>query len=157
MSVWDDRPKLTARVQEMWKRNKSFAAIAAELGGGITRNSVCSRIRYMRRNGFDLTRDPLPAKLKAAKPARVQKRRSRAKAVSDAMKPEAIGPIENFPDRMDTCRVIDGDPAQPGWRVCGHPGFPWCEYHSKLFGIITPSQGYNREFARKSGINRCLG
>lgn len=42
--------------------------------------------------------------------------------------PAPIGPIEDFPP-ADCCRYMKGDPLKPGWQMCGHPGFPWCDWH----------------------------
>jgi hypothetical protein len=44
--------------------------------------------------------------------------------------PEPIGPIGAFPDTMDCCRFIAGDPTE-SFQCCGHPGFPWCDFHKK--------------------------
>lgn len=30
------------------------------------------------------------------------------------------------------CQFIYGDVAGNDWRMCGHPGFPWCDYHRSI-------------------------
>jgi hypothetical protein len=36
------------------------------------------------------------------------------------------------------CTYIHGDPLKPGWRQCGHPGYPWCEYHqARMYNLQT--------------------
>ena len=58
---------------------------------------------------------------------------------SKPLKPEPapelppIGPIATTADR-GLCQYPYGDVATPHWRMCGHPGFPWCDYHkTKVF------------------------
>lgn len=40
--------------------------------------------------------------------------------------PEPIGPIGDIP--AFGCRFIRGE-VNEQFRMCGHPGFPWCDYH----------------------------
>ncbi len=43
--------------------------------------------------------------------------------------PEAIGPLNDFPP-MGMCQYPHGNPGTgEDWRMCGHPGQPWCDYH----------------------------
>ena len=58
-----------------------------------------------------------------------------AKRINDAKpKPkieiQPIGPINDIPPK-GTCRFIHGNPGTgEDWRMCGHPGHPWCEHHA---------------------------
>lgn len=43
--------------------------------------------------------------------------------------PSPIGPQNDFPPRGG-CQWVFGDPnTNTSWRMCGHPGKPYCEFH----------------------------
>ena len=44
---------------------------------------------------------------------------------------DPLGPPDNFPT-TGTCRFTSDDPSEPGLRMCGRNGEPWCEFHRAL-------------------------
>lgn len=96
---------------------------------GVTRNAVTGKAL---RNGLHFGSDS--PKNTAARAPRAEyvpsaPRLQRVKALAPPpSEPEPIGPLEMLPSSK-CCQWIEGDPAKPGWRACGHPGFPWCEHH----------------------------
>lgn len=63
------------------------------------------------------------------------KTRAIAKPEPRADEPEVIGPPNDFPP-SGTCQYTRDDVAKLDWRMCGHPGFPWCQWH--LENRISP-------------------
>jgi hypothetical protein len=105
-----------ATVRELWtEKNLSQREIARRIG--ISKNSLPGLIRRMGlpKREQDARRAPrgwVARKIEIAKP----------KA------PAPIGPIGDFPAGA-TCRHIAGEP-HGAFQCCGHPGFPYCEFHT---------------------------
>lgn len=108
----------TARFVAMYGEGISFTLIAERIGNGLTGTAARKKASRLGLKGrYTTERKPMgPKPVRVAKP-------TPPKPVA----PEAIGPIE---DIADGCKFIADDPKRPGWRMCGHPGSPWCEYHA---------------------------
>lgn len=113
---WDDAT--VSQLRALHAAGLSFTLIADAIGGGLTGMALrkkASRLGLKRERAKST---------KPMGPKRVSK-------PSKPVEPEAIGPIE---DIADGCKFVAGDPRQPGWRMCGQPGKPWCAFHaSKVF------------------------
>lgn len=120
-------------VTDMWAQGASQRQIAAHIGK--SKNAVAGMIRDFK----------LPKKTEG----RGVPRGWTAKRINDAKpkpkpvipSPDPIGPLNDFPER-GTCQFSYGNPGTgEDWRMCGHPGTPWCEHHaSRVF------------MARKTGV-----
>lgn len=111
---WDDAT--VSQLRAMHAEGLSFTLIADAIGRGITGMALRKKASRL-----GLKRE----RAKATKPMGPKRVPKPPKPIA----PESIGPIE---DIADGCRFIAGDPKQPGWRMCGHPGAPWCEFHDRL-------------------------
>lgn len=116
MRVWRQiHETVRKRVGALWVQGKTQREIAAEVG--ISKNSVPGIVRRLGlpARPQDLRRKPngwTARKIEMAKPK----------------EPTAIGPIGTFPDQVDCCRYPMNKTGTP-FQVCGHPGFPYCEFH----------------------------
>lgn len=113
---WDDAT--VSQLRALHAEGLSFTLIADAIGRGLTGTALRKKASRLglKRERAKLTKPMGPKQ--SLKPAK-------------AVEPEAIGPVE---DIGDGCKFISGDPKRPGWRMCGHPGEPWCEFHaSKVF------------------------
>lgn len=65
--------------------------------------------------------------------------------------PPAIGALNTILE-YNVCHHIEADSlSNEGARMCGHPGFPYCEYHQKYMYIHkAPTPEEREEAARKS-------
>jgi len=113
---WD--ASATAKLKDLFGAGLSFSLIAARLG--TTRTAARKKANRM---GLHRGR---PTATKPMGPKPIPKR----------IAPEAIGPVE---DIAPGCKFIAGDPKLPGWRMCGHPGSPWCEYHAPRMTVPARS------------------
>lgn len=122
----------------------SASVMAAALGNGISRNAVIGKLNRLgvgmhnrgehapQRKARTYSRPPKPKPVKVDVPA-----------------PEPVaflGEIGQFPaDNHSTCRFSKGDTGtRDGWQMCGHPGYPWCDYHKTV--VVEPKR---TEVARK--------
>lgn len=155
-------------VTTRWAEGASAGQISKELG--CTRNVVSSIIHRLRlpkrseqareqqgknnaakQKGFAM---PLVAGLGLS----VLKAKKPPTFASKDGHPQPIGPIADFPAKLDTCRFIHGEVSSGSWQCCGLPGFPWCEFHEKRF--TAPSTGkpnVDKAMLKASGILRALG
>jgi hypothetical protein len=81
----------------------------------------------------------------------------------DALALEPLGPVAEFAPR-GTCQFTYGDVAEPDWRMCGRPGFPWCEHHKAVVFVAgsaaargIPDPAGLAEIERNSGARRAFG
>lgn len=123
-------------VKARWADGLSATEIMRELGGEFSRNAVIGKIHRLglsgpNSGGGQRIRATLPRSKKHVSSAVFVPR------LVDMVKPEAIGPQDDFP-AAGCCRWIDNHPAIQSWRCCGQPGFiksgtktvlPYCEYH----------------------------
>lgn len=118
----------------------SASQIARALGG-VTRNSVISKLYRSGLGGGSMAKRPARSRDVSPAPPKRQERQTDVRCRDD--EPEAIGPANDF-SAPGTCRWIHGDPKLPvrafvslraviaRWRCCGHPSVPdtnWCEHH----------------------------
>lgn len=114
----------------------SAAAIAREMGGGLTRNAVIGRLhRIGLRRG-----NPQMSRLKKAMPPAIRNATVATKAkpflykepAKKAAEPEPLGPLHDFP-AVGLCRWIHGAVPGPDWHCCAAPvrevGDPYCAFH----------------------------
>lgn len=81
----------------------------------------------------------------------------------DALALEPLGPVAEFAPR-GTCQFPYGDVAESDWRMCGRPGFPWCEHHKAVVFVVgstaargIPDPAGLAEIERNSGARRAFG
>lgn len=148
-------------LKKLWAQGLSASQIAAQLGGGITRNAVIGKVHRLKLSG---RAKPVAASpLQRAASQRAAQQRHRAKNNPSPLRPKArfVGkpqtsprllpppqPIEDIvvPVSLNllllnttgqTCKWATSEfdaPAQD-IRFCGHKifgGLPYCEYHSRL-------------------------
>ena len=114
----------------------SAAVIARRLnadhGTKFTRLSVMGKLNRMGLIGRGEQHKPktslapanhTPDRVRPVKPQTVA-----AIARADALKLEPLGPVRESAPK-GTCQFMTGMPTDPDWRMCGRPGFPWCEAH----------------------------
>lgn len=130
MNIWDDDTKVKS-LKEMWAAGRSCSQIARALGAGISRCAVMGKVSRLglTREGGSITSTPKPkpnhakpvAPPRAVKPAPIKK--------AQEPHPEPLGAPGEF---VSGCQWMHGDVggAQP-WRMCGHPGKPWCPFHAQ--------------------------
>lgn len=104
-----------AKLRTLRAAGLSFTLIADAIGGGVTGTSLRKKASR------------LGLKRERAKTTKVMGPK-RAPKPPEPIAPEAIGPVEDL-SAAGNCKWIDADPKQPGWRMCGQPGEPWCEFH----------------------------
>lgn len=146
-------------LKKLWGDGLSASQIAAEMGGGLTRNAVISKVHRIglsgRAKGHD---DGRSQKARKARNGGVQSaRRSYRKKITEAALAgespqfETDGTTDNLDEfdlnipagqrcalldlTEDTCRWPVGDPLSPDFFFCGGksvPGVPYCAYHSRI-------------------------
>lgn len=115
MSAWtDDRIDQLSR---LWLQGLSAAAIARALGGGLTRNSVLSKVTRLG--------------LSRGRPA---KRATRPDPGQPGSEAPSDGAVTILSVRRDACRWPYGDPAGTDFRLCGRPAErgAFCAAHATL-------------------------
>jgi hypothetical protein len=136
LSVWT--PELIARVSKLWVDGNSFGAIVILLDYKFTRSAVggkLKRLGLLAGNGARpaCARGGPRSKKRAPRSASVKSPAATASIPCVIPEPEAVGPINAFPDGR-SCRFIHGDPGAAGdWRCCGAPvaapALWWCLAH----------------------------
>lgn len=130
-SVWTD--KRIEQLLDLQAKGLSGSHIAAQIGGGLSRNAVIGKLTRL---GITPGRT---CRVGEQRPAAQPKARRPdvplpAPKIVD-IEPEPKGPLNDFPSRMSDCRFIYGTPGAGDWQCCGHPGqgitHPYCEHHSK--------------------------
>lgn len=109
---WD--AATVSQLRALHAEGLSFTLIADAIGRGVTGTALrkkASRLGLKRERA--VSTKPMGPKRQAKPPKPIE--------------PEAVGPVE---DIVDGCKFIAGDPKLPGWRMCGQPGVPWCEFHA---------------------------
>jgi len=123
-STWnDERVNL---LKQMWGAGKTAAEIAAQLGGGITRNAVIGKAHRLGLSG--------------GRTVQVTKKVEKVSPNPVAMITETV--VERSPTSIGmleltekTCRWPLGDPKKAGFHFCGGrslPGVPYCASHTAL-------------------------
>lgn len=156
-----------AQLKELKARGLSAACIAAEMGGGITRNAVIGKLTRLGLGGGPrIARAPRRC---APKPAAPRPRPSRLVVRVGAAPLQVVvaepaprielepvaAPVIPFGQRCslmklreDTCRWPVGDPGTEDFFFCGGKradGFPYCAWHARL--AYLPLGGRRREQA----------
>lgn len=99
---------------------------------GRTRSAICGKVGRLRQAGGVARPAQRPPAVRKASPTRLAKPAPR-KPIAEPIAEGALGAPEEMIGRTG-CNWIYGDPLLPGWRMCGHPGYPWCAAHaSKVF------------------------
>lgn len=148
---WTD--ERVAQLKELFATapEMSRSEMAAELGGGVTRNAVIGKLLRLGLSGGSaprLTRVPAFRAPRAPRPPRQLKARTRIAAQHHVMtvfdcEPEPV--IESdipigqrctlLELNAETCRWPVGDPAQPDFFFCGGKapeGSPYCDWHGRV-------------------------
>lgn len=151
MNWTDERVEL---LRKLWSEGLSASQIAAQLGGGVTRNAVIGKVHRLSLSGRakPVSANPRPRKVRSASPHRPTRHyvagntALKTHAAPAARRMPAPVPIEDIVvpislnvsllDLSDqTCKWPHGDPSQEDFAFCGHKTFnelPYCEYHSRL-------------------------
>ena len=150
------------RLKKLWSDGLSASQIAAELGGGVTRNAVIGKVHRLGLSGRGKptgTGTPRPRKAAPRTPSAPttfdQLRRRTATALAPARAPladaeaevayrplpveEVVIPMSERVTIMELrdsmCRWPLGDPSTPEFRFCGAragTAGPYCGYHAQL-------------------------
>lgn len=160
MSWNDDRVDLLSR---LWLEGRSASQIAAELGGGVTRNAVIGKVHRLGLSGRAKLAVPGPVnRLRAPKPTARSDEREAPVApsvvasvpapIAPALRPQAGDVVIPFSNRVTImelrdamCRWPLGDPTSVDFRYCGSrsgPLGPYCEDHARL--AFQPTQERRR-------------
>lgn len=135
MSQWTWTPDRIEQLKTLWAEGYSASAVARTLGDGVSRNAVLSKIHRM---GFAARSPDLLRPIQRQHHPRPRQSRSNGDGAEmhaplqdkqpSSPAPEPIGPVAESAER-GCCQYIHGDVGSATWRMCGHPGFPWCDYH----------------------------
>lgn len=124
-------------LRKLWPTGKPVIQIAAEIGGGMTKNGVAGMARRL---GLPQRGNPVRQLTPEERAKRLsatleQQARLRVRAHGPTAKAPRNGPLSPAPPAENatttpgryTCQYIynDGKP----WMYCGQPGYPWCEHH----------------------------
>jgi GcrA cell cycle regulator len=144
------------RLKELWTEGLSASQIAAELGEGVSRNSVLGKAHRLglaqgERKGASMPRprnpphspDPAPAAEPPPQnkpdPAPMMSDRPPAEAAELPHRDEAVVPrsegVTIMELREGVCRWPLGDPTTPEFRYCGAravEGLPYCAHHAQM-------------------------
>lgn len=136
MSVWIRNPELVEKLRQYWANGMTAPVMAAALGHGITSRAVRAKALTLglgaRRGAF-----LLPYQVGTGLSMRKEKTAPANVAVQHDDAPPPIGPVGDFPSGQTTCRFIHGDVGRGEWRLCGHPGYPYCQVHFRR--CLTPA------------------
>lgn len=141
-TIWtDERIELIA---VRWREGFSASQIATELGNGISRNAVIGKIHRLGLTGPNTQGPNSATRYRQTLPrsTRSQSKTPFVPRVVEAIAPEAIGPMNDFPGD-GCCRYINEHPSLQPWRCCGQPGktkldrgavisLPFCDFHWAL-------------------------
>lgn len=153
----DDRVET---LKKLWADGLSASQIAAELGGGVTRNAVIGKVHRLGLSGRGKT-SPSAGQPRPRKPTRPPSHPmtlvggARLGGAVVARAPAATPGIQPQPERLreedvvipmsqrvtimelreGMCRWPLGDPTTPEFRFCGaqsFAGIPYCAHHSRI-------------------------
>jgi GcrA cell cycle regulator len=144
-------------LKKLWGEGLSATQIAAELGGGMTRNAVLGKSHRLGlvRNGTPVTSSPRPSTATHPPPAPPTAKPSRQHSPKPVTTPASQPPSEQrtatlLPVKADLpkgegltimelresmCRWPLGDPTTPEFRYCGGhalTGLPYCSHHAQI-------------------------
>lgn len=149
----------TETLKRLWKDGKSALQIAMQLGGGVTRNGVISKVHREKLEGRASPTSPT-GRMKARSPGiDVNRNRGQPKAAAAirhraevALVAPRLMPVpKGLPDVTDRitllmasdmggCMFCNGDPLTADHSFCGQPrreGSPWCDRH---YRIVFPAR-----------------
>jgi GcrA cell cycle regulator len=154
-SGWTD--ERVERLKKLWGDGLSASQIAAELGGGVTRNAVIGKVHRLGLSGRGKanagaqprprkpTRAPShPLTMTGARPAAVVPRAAVAPPVDEVdavptIPDEILVPVSERVTIMELresmCRWPIGDPTTPEFGFCGAraiTGLPYCGHHCRI-------------------------
>jgi GcrA cell cycle regulator len=167
--TWTD--ERVEQLKKLWSDGLSASQIAAEIGGGVTRNAVIGKVHRLGLSGR--------GKSKAASPQRPRKA-TRAPSAPTPIAPAprsnvVIAPVstslEREPEaqvaeevvvpmservtimelRESMCRWPMGDPTKPEFRFCGArsiAGLPYCTHHARVAYQPVADRKRDRRVAR---------
>lgn len=169
--TWTD--ERVEHLKKLWSDGLSASQIAAEIGGGVTRNAVIGKVHRLGLSGR--------GKAKAASPQRPRKA-TRVPSAPAPIAPVArsnvvIAPVpaplvaEPEPEvhvdeevvvpmservtimelRESMCRWPMGDPTKPEFRFCGArsiTGLPYCTHHARVAYQPVTDRKRDRRVAR---------
>ncbi len=155
----DERLEL---LKKLWGEGLSASQIAAELGGGMTRNAVLGkshRLGLVRNTSAGISpprprkESPAPGKPPAAEPPM---RHAPKPVISTAgplpsgqpraasLSVDGASPVREGRTIMELregmCRWPMGDPTRPEFRYCGAPtlaALPYCSHHAQIAYVPT--------------------
>ncbi|WP_064737295.1 GcrA family cell cycle regulator [Bradyrhizobium sp. Ai1a-2] len=153
--TWTD--ERVEQLKNLFAAGLSSSQIAAELGGGISRNAVIGKVHRLGLNGLP-RKEPSPAPRAGRRPStkrfiRIERPEPKKEIIvdehaanmPDVINPDAVSafdatiPVARRKGLMDLrkcdCRWPVGDPASPDFFFCGGPtksGLPYCEPHCRV-------------------------
>jgi GcrA cell cycle regulator len=169
--TWTD--ERIEQLRRLWSDGLSASQIAAEIGGGVTRNAVIGKVHRLGLSGR--------GKAKAASPQRARKATRTPSAPAPIAPPArnnvVLAPVsstltaESEPEirveeevvvpmservtimelREFMCRWPMGDPTKPEFRFCGArsvTGLPYCSHHARIAYQPVADRKRDRRFAR---------
>ena len=158
-ATWtDERVEL---LKKLWGDGLSASQIAAEIGGGVTRNAVIGKVHRLGLSGRGKTKAapaqrPRKTTQAPSAPAPIAAAPVRATPIiapappSLELDPEPVAATAALDDDMGVplservtimdlresmCRWPMGDPTKPEFRFCGArsvTGLPYCRHHSRI-------------------------
>jgi GcrA cell cycle regulator len=158
MSWTDERVEL---LKKLWLEGLSASAIAAELGGAVSRNAVIGKVHRLGLSGR--AKAPTPSAPRRTKPSRSPSHPMRSPSSITFSRGNAALATDVTPDlvaepepelrriedvvipmservtimelRESMCRWPIGDPGRDDFRFCGaksQVGVPYCQHHSTI-------------------------
>ena len=106
-------------------RGCSYGQIGAELG--MTRCAAGGIVHRAKERGMVF---PVQNNKRVYSSATRARSSAKMKLPSLSSEPTPIGPVGDFPTAT-SCRYISGETG-PEFRMCGAPGYPWCDYHKAI-------------------------
>jgi GcrA cell cycle regulator len=134
-SIWTE--SLVTRVVDLHNQGLSAGQTAKGIGASVTRNSILSKLNRIKRDNPQLLVCTHATRVETynAKSHAAKKPALRIVQNVDEPEPEPMGPLNDFPDRINnSCRYLHGDPSDGDWRICGHQtkqNSPYCVFHHK--------------------------
>lgn len=141
-------PGRVERLKVLWEEGLSCSRIAREFGDGITRNAVIGKVHRLGLEGRSPDTSVKRKNYVRSKP--IEKVKAKPVEVKVAApKPEFRCLPGTTTGDTKTCQYIEGDTNQPGWQMCGQPGYPWCSFHRPIVFDLVRTAAYQKKFEEK--------
>ena len=131
-TVWtDDRIE---RLRTLWLEGRTADVISQNLGSGISRSAVLGKVYRLGLSAGRTTKTPRVSVLKKRTAAKVAVPAPVREAQPLSLTERQCGTRTILSVRRGDCRWPLGDPAQPGFSLCGCPVVrgSFCAVHAKV-------------------------